>query len=156
MSLTFLINLDDTLISNIMETFIPAYLEALGSQLANYVEPETFISTLLTSTEKMLKIDQPYVTLKNKFVSEFNTRLGFYFQDIRQPIEDFYTNLFPSLKNLIESRPEAIELIKQTLNRGYQLAIATNPVFPQTAILHRIAIGNLSPENCDFSLISCY
>jgi FMN phosphatase YigB (HAD superfamily) len=156
MSLTFLIDLDDTLISNNMETFIPAYLKALGSHLANYVEPELFISTLLTSTEKMLKNDQPNVTLRNKLESEFDAKLGFNFQDIRQPIEDFYTNHFPSLKNLIEPRPEAIKLINQAFNRGYQLVIATNPVFPQTAIRQRMDWGNLSPENYDFSLISCY
>jgi hypothetical protein len=111
-----MIDLDDTLISNNMETFIPAYLEALGSQLANYVEPETFISTLLTSTEKMLKIDQPYVTLKNKFESEFNTRLGFDFQDIRQPIEDFYTNHFDRVgKNLHPSRQVTYPTNKKTV-----------------------------------------
>jgi hypothetical protein len=64
--------------------------------------------------------------------------------------------VFPSLQNLSESRNDAIELVQNAFDRGYKVAVATNPVFPRTAINHRLSWGNLSPETFDFDMITSY
>ena len=47
MSLTILLDLDDTLLGNSMDTFLPAYMQALGEYLAPYAPPEKMIPALL-------------------------------------------------------------------------------------------------------------
>ncbi len=156
MSLILLIDLDDTLISNSMDTFIPAYLNALGNHLADFGEPKLFISELLAATQIMIKNDSPETTLKAKFDQVYYPQIGIKYDEIHPSIEDFYANAFPSLINLTESRNTAIELVQNALDRGYKIAIATNPIFPRTAINQRLRWGNLSPEIFDFILVTSY
>ena len=53
LTLTLLIDLDDTLLVNSMETFIPAYLTALGKQLADHTPPEQMAKTMMIATQRM-------------------------------------------------------------------------------------------------------
>jgi FMN phosphatase YigB (HAD superfamily) len=156
MSLILLIDLDDTLISNSMDTFIPAYLHALGSNLAEFGDPESIISKLLSATDIMMKNDSPDITLKEKFDQNYYPQIGVEYDEIQPAINDFYSNHFPSLQKHTESRNEAIELVQRAFERGYKVVIATNPLFPITAIHQRLNWGNLSPDSFDFSVITSY
>ena len=66
MTLTLLVDLDDTLLTNDMDVFIPVYLKALGEHLSHIVEPEKMVKALLHSTNLMLTNDSPEITLKKK------------------------------------------------------------------------------------------
>lgn len=52
MALTLLIDLDDTLLVNDIDTFLPAYLKALGKHMTAFVAPELMIQHLLAATKK--------------------------------------------------------------------------------------------------------
>jgi len=45
-------------------------------------------------------------------------------------------------------------MIENLKNKGYTIVVATNPLFPMEAILHRIKWAGLNPE--DFKLITSY
>ncbi len=98
MTLILLLDLDDTLLSNQMLSFQPAYLKALGRHLSRYIAPEKMIPELLTSTQKMLSNNRPDQTLEDVFDASFYPALGIPKQDLRLEIECFYSEVFPSLE----------------------------------------------------------
>jgi len=156
LTLTLLIDLDDTLLGNSMDTFIPAYLSALGETLADHIPPETTARTLMLATRQMFSNNCPDQTLEEAFDPHFYPALGVEKSQIIGEIDSFYEDVFPTLKNLTQPIPEAVEFIESAIERGYRIGIATNPLFPRTAILQRLAWAGLSPEKYTFDLIPAY
>lgn len=156
MTITLLVDLDDTLLSNDMGVFIPAYLRALGKHMAEYAEPETLIAQLLASTQQMLQNDRLDRTLKGTFDASFYPKLGLDYEGVQRPLEAFYADIYPNLKSLTQPRPQAVEMIERAMKLGYQVAIATNPLFPHTATTQRLAWAGLPPEKYAFTAISTY
>jgi len=156
MTLTLLIDLDDTLLVNCMETFIPAYLNALGEQLADHNPPEKTARTLMSATRRMFANTNPSQTLEQGFDPHFYPPLGVEKAQIQGKIDAFYAEIFPSLKSLTQPLPQAVGFIEAAFGRGYRLGVATNPLFPRTAILQRLDWAGLSPEKYPFELIPSY
>jgi FMN phosphatase YigB (HAD superfamily) len=156
MTLTLLIDLDDTLLSNSMETFVPAYLQKLGGHLARYADPDALGRQLLSATKAMIKNDNPSFTLKQVFDQKFYPVLGLDYNEVKKPIDDFYLEVFPSLSELTERRQEAVDLVKEALSCGYSIAVATNPMFPLTAIQQRLAWAGLDTGKYPFRLVPSY
>ncbi len=156
MSLTLLLDLDDTCLGNSMDTFIPAYLQALADHISDYIPPEELAPALMSSTEDMIQNSRPDQTLKQVFDQSFFPKIGINPNDFIDIYESFYAKKFPGLKGLTQIRPEAVRMVDEAFQRGYTVAIATNPLFPRTAILQRLEWAGLSPNNYPFSLIPSY
>jgi FMN phosphatase YigB (HAD superfamily) len=156
MTLTLLLDLDDTCLGNSMDTFIPAYLSSLGDHLSAYVQPDNLIPSLLAATQQMLQNKRQDKSLKQVFDEAFYPAIGIGPEDLQDQIDSFYDQKFPHLKDLTQFRPEAVSLVDQAFERGYTVVIATNPLFPRTAILQRLEWAGLSPEDYPFSLIPSY
>jgi FMN phosphatase YigB (HAD superfamily) len=155
-NLTLLIDLDDTLLSNDMDTFIPAYLQALSRHLAPHIDAKQLAPVMMAATGKMFQNNRPDRTLKEAFDPDFYPALGITEEQVRQPIDDFYTNIFPTLNHVSQPRPEAIELMDQAVQRGWKIAIATNPLFPLAAILHRLDWAGLSAKKYPYAIVPSY
>jgi FMN phosphatase YigB (HAD superfamily) len=156
LSRILLVDLDDTLLNNDIDAFLPHYLKAFGAYVAEQVDPKKFTQTLLAATGMMVKNRQPDRTLREAFNAAFFPALGVEPQDLSPYLEGFYAEIFPTLRRWTTSKPEAASLIQQELERGDRLVLATNPLFPLTAILQRLEWANL-PVNADrFSLIPSY
>lgn len=156
MNLTLLLDLDDTLLVNDIEVFLPSYLQALSQKLVGYAVPEELIANLLSATRRMIENRRPDCTLKQVFDAAFYPSLHLDPIDLQDEIEGFYTQIFPTLRGLTHQSPEAIRLVEQALERGYHLAVTTNPLFPRTAIEQRLTWAGLSPEEVPFELITSY
>jgi FMN phosphatase YigB (HAD superfamily) len=156
MTLILLLDLDDTLLSNRMQSFQPAYLKALGKHLSRYFSPEKMKSELLAATQKMLTNNRPDRTLEEVFDSSFYPALGVVKNDLKLDIDCFYSDIFPSLRSLTAPRPDAKKLIDIALRKGWRLVVATNPLFPKTAILQRLDWAGLSAGDIPFELIPSY
>jgi len=155
-TLTLLLDLDDTLLGNDMGTFIPAYLDALGKHLSRQVPPEKMVPVLLAATQQMLENTRPDRTLKQVFDANFYPILGIDQPATEEQLEIFYAEAFPNLRNLTQFRPQAVELVEEALARGYQVGIATNPLFPLTAIVQRLDWAGLSAEKYPLCLIPSF
>jgi HAD superfamily hydrolase (TIGR01549 family) len=155
-SRTLLLDLDDTLLGNDIGEFLPVYLKALGKHLAIHASPERLVPILLSATQAMIQNNRPDITLKEVFEAAFFSALGVDREAMQADIDEFYASVFPTLRSLTQPRSEAVSLVEYALECGYQIVIATNPLFPRTAILQRLQWAQLSPEDYPFSLIASY
>lgn len=154
MTLTLLVDLDDTLIGNEMSTFLPAYLNALGEYLSSYAEPQRLVSTLLYATQQMIQNPRPDRSLIETFDAYFYSSLGIPRDEMQDSFDKFYAEIFPHLQSHTVFRPQAVDFVEQALKLGYEIVIATNPLFPRTAILQRLAWAGISIEKYPLSLIT--
>ena len=58
-------------------------------------------------------------------------------------LERFYRNDLDSLQHLVAGHPLSPRLVEASLERGWQVVLATNPIFPRAVIDARIAWGAL-------------
>jgi len=131
-------------------------LGALGKHIAAYTPPETMVKTMLAATQQMFKNPWPDRTLKTAFDSHFYHPQGLTEAEVLEPIQQFYAEEFPSLQPLTQFRSAAVDFIAAAVERDYQIGIATNPVFPLTAIIQRLEWAGLSPEKFPFNLIPSF
>lgn len=156
MTRTLLLDLDDTLLDNEIGEFLPVYLKKLGDHLASHAPPDKLVPALLAATQAMIQNNRPDRTLKEVFDARFYPSLDIDEEAIRADIDDFYANVFPNLRCLTEPKPEAIDLVQYAFDCGYQVVVATNPLFPRSAIFQRLKWADLSPEDYPFKLIASY
>jgi len=155
-SLTLLLDLDDTLLVNPLDRFLPAYLQKLSTFLESYADPSLIIQALMAGTRQMVQNQNPDCSLKEVFDAVFFPLIKVKPEDINPDIERFYAEIFPSLQALTHPKAEAIEFVETAFERGYQVAIATSPLFPHTAVAQRLDWAGLSPEKYPFALITSY
>jgi FMN phosphatase YigB (HAD superfamily) len=155
-NLTLLLDLDDTLLVNDVNVFLPAYLKALSAYLSDYADPTRLVNVLIDATGEMIKNNQPNLTLKEVFDAAFYPGLGITARDVNGAIQSFYSEVFPKLKNLTHPMDGAADLVEEAFRRGFRVAIATNPLFPRTAIDQRLDWAGLSPKKYAFSFVPSY
>jgi FMN phosphatase YigB (HAD superfamily) len=151
-----LLDLDDTLIDNAMDTFIPAYFRALEAFVAEVVEPGMFIEELLKATRAMDRNDGSGPTNEEVFAAAFYPALGVPREEMEPLLAGFYREAFPKLAPLTAARPAAPKIVGWALERGLQVVIATNPLFPRTAIEQRMAWGGVGVDRFDYDLVTSY
>lgn len=156
MNLTLLLDLDDTLLETNMEAFLGAYFQALSSFLSPYIDPEMMLSSLVKGTQKMMADFDPSTTLREVFDPEFFPNFDVDRNMLAERIDEFYANVFPTLEHVIQKNEHAIPFVEWAVEQGYRLAIATNPLFPQAAIYHRMRWAGLPPEKYPFEIVSAY
>jgi len=152
MSLTLLFDLDDTLLYTNMDVFIPAYFQALSGYFADHVPPKVILSALVASTNLMYESQSPALTLREVFEENFYRQIDISRDELAGLVEQFYDEAFPALRVHTHQKPEAFPLIEWALSSGYRVAVATDPLFPRKATLHRLRWAGLAPE-C-FEIIS--
>ena len=154
MSLTLLIDLDDTLLDTNLEAFIPAYFQALAAHLESRVSAEVILRALVQGLSLMNESLDPVHTLQEIFEADFYRKLGIPKEELIDAIEDFYDNVFPTLETHTSQRPAAVPLIQWALSCGFRVAIATDPFISRKATYHRVRWAGLDPEQLE--LISTF
>ena len=153
---TILLDLDDTLLDNKMESFLPAYFQRLGDYMSDTFAPDGFIRELVVGSQKMLENSDPRVTLEKAFADYFYPALDLNTAEVEAQIYTFYKEIFPSLKAVTGTRPSARPVVESLLNQGFEVVVATNPLFPRVAIEERLRWANLAPEELPFTMITSY
>lgn len=156
MTLTLLIDLDDTLLVNPMSSFIPTYLSRLGAHISQHVDPDFMIKTMLNATQAMFENEDFTRTLKDVFDEDFYPVLGVTEEQVKPDIDIFYKEQFPGIKEVTSQNADALRMVKEAEERGYTIGIATNPLFPETAIQQRLDWAGLTNPNQRFALVPSY
>jgi FMN phosphatase YigB (HAD superfamily) len=156
MTLTLLLDLDGTLLENDMDRFVEGYLKAFGKHVQPILDPQIFVTKLLYATKQMVSNRRPDRTLEEVFDEVFYPAINQKKEDLRSVIDTFYGDVFPTLKSLTKAKPQAVKLVKAAFERGYQVCIATNPLFPLTAILQRLDWAGLPAQEYPYALVPSY
>lgn len=152
MSLTLLLDLDDTLLDTNLDSFMPAYFQALTNHVCGHIPSEAFLRALIGGVNQMNDNEDPRRTLQEVFEAYFYPKLEIPKSELIDVIEDFYDTIFPALSIYTKQKPEAIEFVEWAWAQGFCIAIATDPLFPYKATYQRVRWAGFDPEH--FKLIS--
>jgi FMN phosphatase YigB (HAD superfamily) len=148
-----LFDLDGTLLSNDMDVFLPHYFRLLTTRVAHLVPPDEFMTYLMEATRAMLANDG-HTTNEEVFAREFYPRIVCSREQLEPIFQDFYANDFPALRRYTQRRPEARQVVQQAFDLGYDVAIATNPLFPATAVEQRLEWAGV--DGFPYRLVTTY
>lgn len=151
-----LFDLDDTLLGNNMDHFLPGYFALLGEYAARYFSPEKFIEELLVCTEGMVRNIDPSQSNREVFWGLFEQRTGLNANELEAFFDRFYREQFHQLRSRTQKRPFAVKLVDYCLRHNLDVVVATNPLFPRTAIEARLAWAGLPVAQYDFALVTTY
>ena len=132
-----LFDLDGTLLSVDINVFLDHYIRALTAHVAHLVPPDQFVSCLMTGTGVMIANDGRD-TNQAVFAQAFFPCVGRSLQELEPVFNDFYANEYPKLRRYTRRKPEARLAVQAAFDRGYDVVIATNPLFPLTAVQQRM------------------
>ncbi|MCL6637462.1 MAG: HAD family hydrolase [Alicyclobacillus sp.] len=147
-----LFDLDGTLLPFNHQRFMQGYFQALIPEIAALVERDRIVQQILQATEYMVSNEDPYLTNLEVFKQRFFQITGLREADIWPLFERFYERTFISLQALTEPTPIAREICRTAQAKGYSLVLATNPIFPEAAIRHRMAWAGI--DDISFALIT--
>ncbi len=150
MSHALLLDLDDTLLHNSMDDFLPRYFSALMEAVSHLEPPQEFLRALHFATQRMMRNTDPTRTNEQVFWYEFEPMLTVERATIEPVLARFYEEEFPALQGTTERVEGAQALLAAAKEAGWKVAVATNPVFPLRAQQHRIAWAGLEAEGFDF------
>lgn len=146
MPLTVLFDLDDTLLTTNMDRFLPGYFDRLSRALSHLGSQKQITQQINDAVQKMVANQDPGKTLKEVFAENFYAALGTNEAACQQRLKVFYQDEYPRLKPVTQAKPAATELVNWCLSEGIQMAVATNPLFPNTATRQRIEWAGLDPD----------
>jgi phosphoglycolate phosphatase-like HAD superfamily hydrolase len=153
---TLLIDLDDTLLGNDVNRFIPAYLNLLGQYLEPIVPPEKLIEQLNVGTQAMIANTSFEKTLAEVFEENFFPGLGMPKDVLITRFDTFYAEEFKKLKYLTTPIAGAHRLMTFAIKNQLDIVIATNPLFPLTAIQQRLDWAGLPSSQFPYTVITSY
>ena len=117
------------------------------------IEPKKLVECVWTAAKAMV-VNTGNKSNEEVFMDEFSKQIDGDIGLYKERFDRFYDEGFLKLKEAAVDVPAMRESVKILKEKGYNLVIATNPVFPLKSILHRIRWAGFEPEQ--FSYISCY
>lgn len=151
---TLLFDLDGTLLSMDTDLFIKQYFGQVAEVLKEYFTQDEIIKLFWECTMKVIESTDGSKTNEEVFYDSFFSQINHPKEVILECLNSFYATDFNQLQKITESKEEMIKALKILKEKGYDIILATNPIFPEIAIHNRIAWAKLKPE--DFSYITTF
>jgi len=151
-----LFDLDGTLLDIDIEYFLSRYFEEMGrmAQTHGIMDAGRLVNQILKSTDIMINDVKPENHNEEKFMRHFFSHMEVDERKMRDFFDEFYRSGFPRLNKYCRPFPGIPEMMEAAFKNGYKIVIATNAVFPRTAIQSRLewaGIGQLP-----YSLVTSY
>jgi len=153
-----LFDLDGTLLDIDVSVFLREYFAALGpviAAMAGTPDPRDALSAIVASTDTMCE-PHPGRTNREVFHERFLELTGV---DLDEPesarrVERFYAETFPSLGKAHGPQPGGATAVLAAHASGRAVALATNPIFPRSAVDERMRWAGL--EQAWFRVVTSY
>ena len=149
-----LFDLDGTLIEVDMQRFIPAYLQRLTAHLKEYGEPRRIAATIRAAVVEMLTCSTGQRTMEEILLHSLANDHGIDRRSFQGFLEKFIQADLPDLQGMVRRHPAAAALLEACRENGWQLVVATNPIFPRRVVEARLAWAGL--DQVPFRLITAY
>ena len=147
-----LFDLDGTLLPMDMKTFERAYFGGLCRTFTEF-PPEELVRLVWAGTKAMIKNDGSR-TNREAFAETFSRESGMdYFQNEERFLE-YYRTVFQDCAQVCRISDLSRRIVECLRNKGYTVAIATNPIFPDIATMSRLRWLGL--DGASFPLVTTY
>lgn len=151
---TVLFDLDGTLLPMELEQFTNTYFGLLAKKAAPFgYEPKTLVAAVWKGTKAMVKNDGSAPN-DRRFWDTFCPLVGVEESVLRPVFDKFYGEEFHGAKSACGENPCAAQAVRGLKAQGYDVVLATNPIFPLVGVRTRLSWVGLAPE--DFSLVTTY
>ena len=151
---TVLFDLDGTLLPMDNDKFVSGYFGLLAKKLAPYgYDKDELIPGVWKGTAAMVKNNGEKSNC-DVFWRTFADALGERVYDSKVVFDEFYENEFNGAKKLCGKSEDASKLVSELKERGFRIALASNPLFPKTAQLARLEWAGIDAD-C-FEYIASY
>ena len=151
---TILFDLDNTLLGNDMEIFLPGYFSLLGQYAARHLNEKQFVAVVLKASAVMTRNTDPTITNHDVLWQEIEHLTGLNPAESEALLDDFYRVEFNELQPLTKFYPAAAELVRTCFAQGLKVVIATNPMFPRRAIEARLAWAGVPVTEFHYELVT--
>lgn len=149
-----LFDLDGTLLPMDEKVFFNTYFGEIGKKAAELgYDAKTTTEAIWEATKRVMMNDGSAENIK-VFWDNFTELLGEDARALKADFDKFYVTEFDRVKSATTANPDAKKLVKCLFEKGYTVALATNPVFPLDANKTRLSWIELSSE--DFAHITSY
>lgn len=136
---TILFDLDGTLLPINTDQFIGRYMKAVAAHVGHLIPPDRLAAHLWEATVQVIQSTDLSKTNAQVFGEHFYPAVGLSEAELTPVFEQFYTEEFPKLRATLEGLPGlAQEAVQAVLDQGYEVVVATNPLFPMAAIQERL------------------
>ena len=148
-------DLDGTLLPMDQDAFTNGYFKELCAAVCPLgIDPKTMVDVVWAATGSMVKNDGAR-TNEAVFWDRFAalTQMD-NVNAFRSACDRFYGNEFHRARVFTRPNPLAVEAVKLAREKGRQVVLATNPVFPLVGQASRLSWIGLAPA--DFTLVTSY
>ncbi|MFC4769290.1 HAD family hydrolase [Effusibacillus consociatus] len=149
---TLLFDLDGTLLPMDNDEFTRGYFKHLVPHVVHLLDQEKFIAQLWASTEEMVRNDDASKTNEEVFKEDFLSKISIREEDIWPVLLDFYQKEFGALSHLASPTPLSRQVVQTAIEKGYSVVLATNPLFPRSAIEARMKWAGV--DDLPFDLVT--
>ena len=136
------IDLDDTLLTWNDKSFIEKATQALCRSITSIPEDECF-SRMDSAIRYLIQREVSSRTLSELFYDHFCEGIEALQPKIADEIQHFYETGYQALQQYTSALPAGVWLIEEAIRRGYEIVIATNPLFPRFALEQRLKWAGL-------------
>jgi len=151
-----LLDMDDTLLLNDWDTFSSHYYRLLTDHVAHLTTRDAFMTALYSGTRAMVANDGSGPSNQDLFLRRFLPHFPECRDEMLSALDQFYGEVFDDLRVWTGQDPAARQMVEAARRHDLQIAIATQPVFPLSAILARLRWAGVSHEQHQFDYVACY
>ncbi len=149
-----LFDLDGTLLPMDQTIFMRDYFGRLSRKLApRGYDPKALIDAIWAGTADMVKNDGSVLN-ETRFWNRFESIFGEKVKEELPLFDEFYREEFNLVQASCGHNPAAAATVRAIKEKGFRVALATNPLFPSRATECRIRWAGLAPE--EFELYTTY
>ena len=149
-----LFDLDGTLLNMDQDKFLELYMLSLYNYSKEEYKDVYELIDLIKKGVYLMVNNNGKLTNEEVFYNHFKSFHKDNTDALLKKYEEYYNSDFIITKESTSLKKVAPLLIKELKEKGYNLILATNPIFPRIATLNRIKWAGLDPN--DFMYISTY
>lgn len=141
-----LFDLDGTLLPMDIDEFEKAYFKGLCKSMIDKIDPQDLYKHIWGGTKAMVLNDGKKTNME-VFRDYFNTNTDLDYDTCEPTFIEYYKTGFQDCVQVCGVSDISKKIVEVLQSKGYNVAIATNPIFPQVATYSRLNWLGIDPES---------